>query len=350
MTAAPRVQVYTQLACNVAYGKQPHDRSDYILPPHLSSTLVPALEHATVTPIPVHFPHFSHIPEHTYSEDPRQVLSNRCFSDPAVQAGAARLQTIMATIMGVLSVCTTAWWSHYGQKHGRTKVLAASTLGTLFTYAHLCTPPFRALTFFLRDLAFVVASTHSSPFLRHGHKFLFLASMLEGILGGQPTLHTAISAYISDCTSDGSRAHIFSRFAGVSYVGIALGPTIGALLIRHPLVHAQSFGRRRHNVQSVTAVFWAAVLCNAINLIMTLLVIPESLAKVRLRAVQKGDIPTPSAQKKPGLKKRLLGPLAIFAPRKRVVNGRLQEDWSMSWLAISMFTLFLAHVRTFDYH
>ena len=137
MTTAPRVQVYTQLACNAAYGQQPNEHSDYILPPYLLSPLVPTLEHATFTSIPVHFPHFSHSPEHTNSEDPRKILSQRCFSDPAVQAAAARLQTIVATIMGVLSVCTTSWWGHYGQKHGRTKVLAASTLGTLFTY----TPP-----------------------------------------------------------------------------------------------------------------------------------------------------------------------------------------------------------------
>jgi hypothetical protein len=137
MTAAPRVQVYTQLACNAAYGKPPHDHSNYRLPPHLSLPFVPVLEHTTFTSIPVHFPRFSHSPEHANSEDPRQLSSERCFSDPVVQAGAARLQTIMATIMGVLSVCTTAWWGHYGQKHGRTKVLAASTLGTLFTYTPL---------------------------------------------------------------------------------------------------------------------------------------------------------------------------------------------------------------------
>ena len=141
MTAAPRVQVYTQLACNAAYGKPPHEHSNFILPPHLSLPFAPASEHATVTPIPVHFPRFSHSPEYADSEGPRQAWSERCFSDPVVQAGAARLQTIMATIMGVLSVCTTAWWGHYGQKHGRTKVLAAATLGALFTYAlPLCMP------------------------------------------------------------------------------------------------------------------------------------------------------------------------------------------------------------------
>ena len=189
----------------------------------------------------------------------------------------------------------------------------------------------------------------STPSSRYNHKYLFLAPALEGLLGGQATFHAAVAAYISDCTSDGSRAHIFSRFAGVSYVGFSLGPTLGAFLIGHPLVHAQSFGLRDSKVQTVTVVFWVAVLCSAINLIMALFVLPESLDKARLRAVRKGDIPNASVQKKPGLKKRLLGPLAIFAPRKRVVNGRMQKDWSMPWLAIAMFTLCLASVRAFEY-
>lgn len=345
MTTAPRVQVYTQLACNAVYGKPPPDHSNYILSPHLSLPFVPATEHAIVTP--VHFPRSSHSTESTNSEEPRQVLSERCFSDPAVQAGAARLQTIMATTMGLLSVCTTAWWGHYGQKHGRTKVLAASTLGSLFTYAPPFLHRFQVLTSFHSDLAFALVSRPSSPF--SGHKFLLIAPAIEGILGGQATFHAAVSAYISDCTSDGSRAHIFSRFAGVSYIGYALGPTIGAFLIRHPLVHAQSFGRRQSNVQTVTVVFWVAVLCSAINLILAALVIPESLDKARLRAALKGDVPNASSPKKPGLKKRLLGPLAIFAPRKRMVNGRMQKDWSMSWLAVAMFTLCLASVRAFNY-
>ena len=57
-----------------------------------------------------------------------------------MQAGAARLQTIVATITGFFSVCSTTWWGHYGQKHGRTKVLVASTFGLLTTYITSFTP------------------------------------------------------------------------------------------------------------------------------------------------------------------------------------------------------------------
>ena len=66
--------------------------------------------------------------------DPRYLPSKRCLTDPKVLAGAARIQTIMTTTMGLLSALTTSWWGAFGEKHGRTKVLAASTLGLFMTY------------------------------------------------------------------------------------------------------------------------------------------------------------------------------------------------------------------------
>jgi hypothetical protein len=67
-------------------------------------------------------------------DDPRTLPSQRCMSDPAVQAGAARLQTIMTTTMGTLSALTTGWWGHFGERHGRTRVLAFSSLGLFLTF------------------------------------------------------------------------------------------------------------------------------------------------------------------------------------------------------------------------
>ena len=82
---------------------------------------------------------------------------------------------------------------------------------------------------------FILVSTPHSIFAAHGHKLLVISPIIEGLFGGWATLQATTSAYVSDCTSDGSRAAIFSRFTGVFYFGFALGPTIGAFLIRSPL-------------------------------------------------------------------------------------------------------------------
>jgi len=126
MTIAPRVQVYTQLSCDELH------RAGLPSNPSLSSIITP--EPIDPAPIPVYFPYDATSREHDTPEGPRQFVSPDCLSDPAVQAGAARLQTMMATITGIFTVCSTTLWGHYGQKYGRTKVLATSTLGILTTY------------------------------------------------------------------------------------------------------------------------------------------------------------------------------------------------------------------------
>lgn len=96
----------------------------------------------------------------------------------------------------------------------------------------------------------------------------------------------------------------------------------------------------------MTAAFWAAILFNSIILILTLLVIPESLNKTRRQVAQKAGAPAPAMENDASLKKRLFAPLAVFAPQRRIVNGRMQEDWSMPWLATGIFLLLLASVRS----
>jgi MFS family permease len=85
------------------------------------------------------------------------------------------------------------------------------------------------------DLTFILVSTPHSPLAAHSHKLLILAPIIEGSLGGWSTLAGANTAYIADCTSPGSRATIFARFTGVLFIGLALGPIIGAWLIRNPI-------------------------------------------------------------------------------------------------------------------
>ena len=257
-------------------------------------------------------------------------------SNPAVQAGAATLQTIMTTIMGALSALTTSWWGSFGERYGRTRVIAITTLGL-----------------FLTDLTFILVSTPHTIFATHGHKFLIVAPLIEGLLGGWTTLFSATNSYLSDCTSDGSRAQIFSRFAGVTFLGLAAGPLLGAFLIQHPLKFLQNRGDI-HPIQNVTSVFWVSIALSFLNLLFATFVAPESLSKAQQAAnrvsvdIEVEDTDAGTTQNKTagvGFVSTLLRPFVVFMPRTVIVPGaNSKKDWNLTFLALSIFASMLGSV------
>ncbi|KAG2149085.1 major facilitator superfamily domain-containing protein [Suillus bovinus] len=354
MTLASRVEVFTQLSCHSLHDHYNHTR---VVPSYIPDNP----SHYVVDPILAE-PHLISVhlasPIHTsgkiqdkgdVDDDPRVIPGKKCVSDPAAQAGAARLQTIMTTTMGALSALTTGWWGQFGERHGRTRVLAISTLGL-----------------FLTDLTFILVSTPHSPLAVHSHKLLILAPIIEGSLGGWSTLTGANTAYIADCTSPGSRATIFARFTGVLSIGLALGPIIGAWLIRNPIPFL-SAGSIDHPLKSVTSVFWVAIACSFVNLILVLFVFPESLPASRRasnrkgkgRAVESGaEFPNNKADEPSDtwvatrIIRSFLSPLAVFLPSHvpvassstgdSLVSSRTRKDWGLTFIGMSLFSHMLA--------
>lgn len=140
MTLASRVEVFTELSCRQLYDNYNHTSIPDVrgadafvhLPVDANPSLTPL--YLPSTPPPVHSLEESQGDGVSEGDDPRVVPGKKCVSDPAVQAGAARLQTIITTAMGALSALTTGWWGRFGERHGRTRVLAISTLGLFLTY------------------------------------------------------------------------------------------------------------------------------------------------------------------------------------------------------------------------
>lgn len=239
---------------------------------------------------------------------------------------------------------------------------------------------------------FIVVSTPSSPFSKHGHVLILLAPIIEGLLGGYSTLQSGTSSYLSDCTSSGSRAYIFSRFAGVTYIGFSVGPVIGGWLISHPI--AWFGGSTAPGTQTVTSVFWVAMSCSFINLLLIAFVFPESLdkekmeramiaykshvvggrkGKARERALtfSSGDPGISSADEEDsieevnrsrqeeresgersggsGIISQFLSPLAIFLPVMVLDPSGLgkRRDWSLTLLAGGLFGYMLSTVSSF---
>ncbi len=196
-------------------------------------------------------------------------------------------------------------------------------------------------------------STPHSVFAAHGHKLLIISPIIEGLCGGWATLQAATSAYISDCTSDGSRAHIFSRFTGMFFLGFAVGPTIGAFLIKHPFIPIFSPAIGVHNgAPTVTSVFYVGATASLINLMLAIFLFPESVHKKRAKmAAAQPLVPSTSSSAAEavsapqGIVSRFISPLALFLPKTiHGPNGSKHTDWSMTLLAMVLFGYLLSTV------
>lgn len=77
-------------------------------------------------------------------------------------------------------------------------------------------------------------------------------------------LQSLLPSYIADCTPDGTRAQIYSRFLGVSMLGFALGPLLGSLIISY--------------TQNVLSVFYFSAVLHLAILFIVLFFLPESLS------------------------------------------------------------------------
>lgn len=184
-----------------------------------------------------------------------------------------------------------------------------------------------------RDVIFFILSSEFVKSPSHRQLLLIIAPISEGLLGGYNTIQATISSYVSDCTSDGSRANIFARFHGVFFIGIAVGPEIGALLIRA--------------TGGVRAVFVTSSAFLTIGFLLLTLVLPESLSKARqeeLRQLHSSQFEERGLRAFISYPKHLILPLRVFLPRKRSFTSRM--DWSFPALAGALFCSYLTMVST----
>ncbi|KAF9053131.1 major facilitator superfamily domain-containing protein [Panaeolus papilionaceus] len=324
-TIAPRIEIYTILACSV------HK-------PDIFKLNYPGLELGIQSPIPLAINSSTSLPELYHQAGvsyvsglsqhdglgPNQVdlppeKRNLCASDPVVQAAVAKLIAVIATSMGILTCVTTGFWGSFSDRYGRTRVMGISILGLLFT-----------------DFNFIFVTLFSKH-LPGGYWFLLTGPIIEGTLGGLATGVAAIHAYIADTTDEGSRSRTFSLFLGLMFIGMAVGPTLGSLLIR--------------TTQTTLSVFYLAAAMHVLYTILIWLVLPESLSKEqRQRSMEKyHEELTDSADERErnptvGLfikTKRLfafLSPISVFLPHEEKNENPLKKgkkDWSLTFLAIS---------------
>lgn len=150
------------------------------------------------------------------------------------------------------------------------------------------------------------------------------------------TAQATVNAYLSDCTSSGSRARVFSILGGIMFGGLALGPVFGSFLIRQ--------------TGSVLAPFYGALVMHLLYVLVAGFIFPESLSKTRQYAARarhaedKKKLAEAVAEEDVQAKERGMGavllvkglrlaarpwgflaPLKLMLPRKRS-SDELEED------------------------
>jgi MFS family permease len=226
-----------------------------------------------------------------------------CAADPVVQANVTKLLTITATVQGILSCLTAAFWGSFSDRYGRVRFLGFSVTAML-----------------LADAALVALAV--APEKVPGSYWLIVyISAFEGLIGGSSAASAAFYAYIADCSDPATRSRIFSRVFGLLFTGLALGPSLGGLVER---LSGKSY-----------VIFYIALASHAIAAFVFWFIIPESLFPAQMDAARRAQ----RVSKQRHWVFGFFAPLAVFAPvaQKDGVTPQksLKKDWSLTWLALS---------------
>ncbi|KZP19309.1 MFS general substrate transporter, partial [Athelia psychrophila] len=330
MAAAPRVEIYTVLACNIyrpEYGKHlklpknmGHPYEDYV--DDVSSIL--PLPPIALETTPMDLVVSPALKDTIYFAPPVEgwVVPgglDECASDPKVQAAVATLTLTLATAQGIIACLTTGWWGALSDRRGRKIVMCCSALGMLYA-----------------DLNLLGVSLFASK-LPGGYWLLLVGPIIEGIMGGMTSGAAAAHAYVSDTTEPTARSRAFSLFLGLFFIGIAAGNTIGSIIIRL--------------TGSVLAVFFVAAGMHLFYAFNVWVILPESRPARLMRSSKilyaeelAGLKETQNSGLAQGLLVRLkstfsfLNPLLLLLPT-RVPGGNplkpARRDWSLTLVAAS---------------
>ncbi|THG99442.1 hypothetical protein EW145_g7263 [Phellinidium pouzarii] len=329
--AAPRVEIYTLLAClehkpEYTVGSQLGNSSIslYGVDDVFSSELEGAYDFPNTelrsSIIDFKSSHAVH-GDSAIPNDNTETI-NKCATDPIVGAATAKLIASLTTTMGILSCLTTAFWGSLSDRFGRLPVMGISILGLLLTL-----------------ISTLSSSIFFSKRLPGGYWFLLLGPLIEGSLGGFTSGVAAVHAYTADCTSPEKRSRIFSLSLGLLFIGMSLGPSIGGLFI--------------HFTHQTLSVFYFATSIHLLYAILLWTILPESLPprsmaanRARRARLAEEAQQTEAASVSSGwcvmavlrLKKVFvfLSPLSIFAPETVDADGysgKTRRDWSLTLVA-----------------
>ncbi|KAF2277971.1 tetracycline-efflux transporter-like protein [Westerdykella ornata] len=178
---------------------------------------------------------------------------DRC-QNSAVSARASMFILYASLISGVLAAITSPKLGALSDRYGRKPILVVTTFGVLMGEV-------------LTILAAKFPETTDVNWILAGYG-------IDGLCGSFIVGMAVSHSYATDCTPPQRRNVAFGYFHACLFSGIALGPVLAGYLIkyREPVVG---------KMEAVLLVFYIALACHVLFILLLIFVIPESVTKTR---------------------------------------------------------------------
>ena len=154
-----------------------------------------------------------------------------------------------------------------------------------------------------------------------GLEFFLVGAILDGLCGSFTTKMAATNAYVTDCTTPERRAISFAYIHSIFFLGMAVGPVIGGLVINY--------------TDSVIALFYCAVAVHLFFALFIVFLVPESATPEQMvQATKNHNNRRLSAEGVPYSPRQwgywsnifnVFQPLEIFWPRGRGSSFKLKK-------------------------
>lgn len=171
---------------------------------------------------------------------------------PAIQSKVATFMLILTFTTGLLSAVTAPRFGRLSDRYGRTRLLAISSAGGL-----------------IAELVTTLAAKFPETV---DYKWLILGSVCDGMLGSFTAGGLLTQSYATDCTPPSKRAVRFGFVHSCLFLGLAFGPLLAGYLVKL--------------TGSLISIFYVAMGCHVIFILVLGFITPESLSKRRLEAAR----------------------------------------------------------------
>ncbi|KAF9572295.1 hypothetical protein EC968_010086 [Mortierella alpina] len=219
---------------------------------------------------------------------------------PAPECKVAEIQAFTAKILGfvevidsVASSLSAGYYTSLSDKHGRRIIIL--------------------IAFFNAFVVLCSLVAMSAYWDQIGLSLMVASGLINGLLGGNFLGLTMSLAYTADCTEPAKRGLAFSWLHAALYLGLAIGPYLGG-----------SISKASGSILTVVFIDMAITL---VALLLTALILPESLPAKQLAHIRKlypqisiRDDTAVGTQERVPWHSHVMGSLAFFKPNGRNTN------------------------------